>query len=68
MEEWAKRATLAGVAHSVHYSVSVSVALDLMCNSVSHVLRMLRETGAGFRIRYAQVMNQCSGISTFNKK
>ena len=29
---------------------------------------MLRETGAGFRIRYAQVMNQCSGISTFNKK
>ena len=29
---------------------------------------MLRETGPGFRIRYAQVMNQCSGISTFNKK
>jgi len=32
------------------------------------VARMLRETGAGFRVRYAQVMNQCSGISTFNRK
>ena len=45
--------------------VDLSPAVETKLNASP---RMLRETGAGFRVRYAQVMNQCSGISTFNKK